>query len=345
MKRIWGKRFNKVRSEMLDPNPSFATRRDFAWRQRKQNPFHGVSEQTSLEKVKRPILLIVICLLIGGSVGLLLFHPFFQVKQLQVSGFQRIVSSEVEDTVNGILAKKHYYVFPGSNFFLLDTEEVQDILLARYPLEEVVVNTVFPNTLTILVEEKVPIAIYDNEKQYFFVDSDGKVIEPLRRVTDDEWYIHKETVTSTVMVTTTLPDGMLARVAKEITEEKEVSRTHIPPVNKLTQELGLYPVIYDQRKKEAGVNSIILEPQYTRAIISWITLLSSYTDVSVLYTYIENVLGDARLKTGEGWEILVRLDRAPEEQFDEFKSLLQGKVNRSALQYVDLRFPGKIYWR
>lgn len=341
-----GRKIEKVRQEILPEQTSVKSRRDFAWNSRKKNPhFASVDQDSHPKKMRRSVLALMFLCFLASSVYLLLFHSFFQIKTISVHGNQRVLSTTIEETAWGILQKDTFVVFPGTNYFLLPTDDIQDILLSRYPLQQVVVSAVFPNTLSILVEERLPAIVYDNGQQYFYLDIEGKVIEPLRHVTDDEWYIEKAVVTSTMMVSTTLPDGTLALIAKEIQEEKEVSRTHVPPTKKLRAEFGLYPVIYDKRMKQGEVNTILLESSYVKSALSWTSFISSYLDSSVSFIFVENIRTDARIKTGEGWDLLVRLDRSPDEQFTELQNVLKTVVDRSTLRYVDLRYPGRMYWQ
>mgnify|MGYP001562090597 FL=1 len=47
----------------------------------------------------------------------------------------------------------------------------------------------------------------------------------------------------------------------------------------------------------------------------------------------------------EGWNLMVDLLNRFDAQTDELNLLLKEKVNRKNLNYIDLYYPGKVFWK
>jgi len=162
---------------------------------------------------------------------------------------------------------------------------------------------------------------------------EGKIVEVLRKVGEDEWQEITKTVTST------------NELGEDIQETKVIERIHRPALNDIIKELGDYPLVYDKRGFTREINTGVLQPKTVQGIITWFNLVNKRTDIPFGYIIIDNELGDAVIKTREGWGILVQLQTDVETQFEELQYLLKNKINRPHLNYIDLRFPGRVYWR
>ena len=55
--------------------------------------------------------------------------------------------------------------------------------------------------------------------------------------------------------------------------------------------------------------------------------------------------GEVTIKTREGWYIISNLTYDIETQFQELIFALDNKIDKDKINYVDLRFFGKIYWQ
>lgn len=274
----------------------------------------------------------VIALTFLGSIGLLLLHPFFQIHSVQIQGLQRIKEGDIRDTVNGILSYKRFFVFPQNNFFVVDINDLHTILEQKFALKKLSISKKFPHTLDIYVEEKLSTIIYDNGEQYSMIDANGKVSEVLRIVDDSEWRVVKKHVTST------------SATGTEVSTEQIISRFHTPNYKKIIAEIGENPLVYDTRNKKVEKGAQILDENTVRAIIQWYEVVKQNTDIPMTYFYLEHEVGDVTIKTSEGWNIKAKLDTNINEQFQTLQYILQQKVKRSELQYIDVRFPGRAFW-
>lgn len=331
IKRKWNRRLKKT-SRFLSHDTSAGVRsdKDFAWKSRKQNPY---ARTDGKEERKIRVQMAIILLSLGGILGVALYHPFFHIKHIRVQGLERIGEQEFTDAVRGIIAYQTFFIFPKKNFFLIDTAEIEEILSSRFPLASIQAELQFPENLHITVEEKVSTLIYDNGKSYSYVGLDGRVIEILRHIGDDEWVIETKTVTST------------DEQGNIYIEEEVINETHFPATDRVVRDFGAYPIVYDQREKQTEINATVLKDTTAKNIFAWFQELSKKTDISFQYMIMENELSDAIIKTGEGWDLKIKLTDSAERQLNDLQLVLREKINRNHLQYIDVRYPGRVYWQ
>ena len=80
-------------------------------------------------------------------------------------------------------------------------------------------------------------------------------------------------------------------------------------------------------------------------ITTWFNTINKQTDIPFGYITIENELGEGVIRTREGWQIKVLIDKKIPEQFEELVYVLKNKVQRPNFNYIDLRYWGKVYWQ
>ena len=276
------------------------------------------------------MLLLTVTLL--GVTGILLYHPFFSIQTVNISGLQRVARAELTDTVHGVLDYRRFFVLPGSSYFMVDTDEVADVLMRKFPLVQVGIQKKFPQTLNISVEEKISTIIYDNGNAYHYLGEHGTVVETLSLVPEHEWQEAYDTAT------TTLADGTV-RVEKKLR-----SRTHTPNVLGIIEQYGDYPIIYDKRDVLPEISASALTEDDALAIIEWFRFLEKRAHVPFGYMSVTDTAGEGFIHTGHNWELRVRLTDL-QSQFDELLFILNEKVDQRNLSYIDLRYPGRVYWQ
>ncbi len=298
LKRQWGKGIQKA-ADFVSLGNDKVSYRDFAWHEKKVNPFIENEGRRWRNKIKIYGLIASLFLFII----IIVFHPFFQIRKISLIGLQRIPESEFRANVEGIINCRHWLILPGKNYFLVDTGELNSILKEKFPLETIVIKKIFPHNLEIQIEEKISTIIYDNGKKYYYLDANGKILEILRQASENE-QLDAESV---------------------------------------KKEMGDYPIIYEKDGSSGSVNDQILDKNTAFGIIQWFNLINKRTSLRLEYITMEGgKAGEGLIKTRRELEIKVRLDKDVENQFAKLQYLLKEKQN---LNYIDLRFLDRVYWR
>ncbi|KKQ28112.1 MAG: hypothetical protein US42_C0002G0067 [Candidatus Magasanikbacteria bacterium GW2011_GWC2_37_14] len=302
--------------------------RKATWQYHKQNSCKIKQKSKIFEKLK--IVLLTVSLF--GTFAILIYHPFFNINKITLQGEERINNDKLQETVKGIINYYHFGILPKKNYFLVNLSEVNDILKERYPIETIATEKIFPNELKITIKEKISQIIYDNGQKYYYLDTIGQVIEPLRLVGDDEW----QKTTSILNSTSTTGTPILV---------EEINKKHTPNVTQIKKEMGDYPIIYDKRTN-IDINQTNLNEQIVSDTISWFNQLNKYTNLKFEYLLIESNPLEGEIITNKGWNIKIRFGNNPENDFVKFQHLLQKEnVDQNNLKYIDLRYLNKIYWQ
>lgn len=293
---------------------------------RYSNPLHQHT------KKRWPLPVLCITLLTLG--GVLVWHPFFSVHLVSVTGATRVPATEVSEAAQGIMDRTRWLVLPGTNYFLIDTTEIADILTQRFPFYSVKLVKQFPSQLDIQVMEKNPVLIFDNGQEYSYIDPSGQVIKVLEKVGDSEWKFKTGAVaaTSTPGATTTL----------EI-----INRWHEPAAKRIATTYGLYPILYQVGGATTTPNSQAVTFEIVTNVRAWQERLdNSLGQPGALFFVQDNERGEGSIRTRAGWILKVRLLDDVEIQAQRLELVLRTlEAQKIKPNYIDVRFEGKVFWQ
>lgn len=330
IRRLFKKRIYRLQNSIDTTFFSANSRKkDFAWGGQRANPH--ITRSRGLGSAYRLKLALFFGLSIT-TVALALYHPGFQLNSVKVDGLVRIEENNITGTALAAMEGHRFFTIPRSNYFFFNIEELKTILIEKLPIEHIVITKKFPNRLLIVVEEKISNIIYDNGKQYAYVDMQGNVVEIRRNVLDAEWDVATKRVTST------------DEQGKEANKEEIISRVHRPDISSVTRELGNLPILYDARGTELKINSKILKDETATAIVDWYNILDKKINLPVSFFEIGDEVGDVLIHTKDGWSVKGRLAQI-EDQSNALNTILKQKISGSKIQYIDVRYDGRIYWK
>jgi cell division septal protein FtsQ len=301
-------------------------RKDFNWNIKEKNPFH-IDTSPSPQRTK--ILLSICVITVCSTIGILLYHPFFRIRTIEVTGLVRISESDFVAGTEAIIDGYKAFIIPRDNYFFLSIRELQQVLITRFILEDVSIIASFPDTLSIAVQEKISTIIYDNGEIYAYMGIDGKIIEEIRKVGENEWFERYHTATST------LPDGSVTST------RTLVRRWHIPPHQKISIELGDYPILYDQ-KPEVG-NIYQFNARELETILQVRELLMQEYNISTQYiSTLDDVT--AAYYTNTGVTIFIDI-REPMSVYQKRLQEIQYNIDIRQQRELDLRYGNRVYVR
>jgi len=145
-------------------------------------------------KKKKPIfrsrffwLGILILLIFGGIFYLICFSSPFQIKEIKISGNsafakasadkQKVSTENLEDVIEEQIEKRILF-FASRSIFLADFPKIKAKISETFPqIAQINLKREFPDTLTAKVEERKPVAVFNQEDLYFFLDKEGVIFE------------------------------------------------------------------------------------------------------------------------------------------------------------------------
>ena len=305
--------------ERLNLRPTLGQGR---WR---RNPYEYTPHHSLKIKIEVTFLIIILLTILG----LCFFHPYFLLRTFTFQGLECIEEKKLLASLEQHLDGKQYFFFSKKNYFATNLQTLRNGLYSDYSFETLFIQKKFPHTLNIVVNEKPPAFIYDNGLTYTLISQTGEKLEFFRNVEENEWQAITKTVTST------------NENGEEETHQEVVSRIHKPNVQTLLVGGKKLPVLYDTRSDAAKI-SIVFSQQVVQGIQKWSNFLENK---AIPLTYIELLDGgeEGYIKTVQGWGIYVKFSDA-DLAFPIFLSILP-EINRSATQYIDMRYLSRVYWK
>ncbi len=151
-------------------------------RQVKQKKIKNEKKLTSLKKY-----LIIFILLIVSCVGIY-FSPVGQKTKQAISEIYQIISEKADLKLKQVNVSGHIRtslntinekvgLSIGTPIFNINLEQIQTNLMDLPWIKTVIVERWLPSSLNIRITEKKPIALWQNNKKYFPINTDGKVIQ------------------------------------------------------------------------------------------------------------------------------------------------------------------------
>lgn len=147
----------------------------------------------------RPLFWIILGLLaIIVILYFILFYSKFQVKNIEISGNEKIKIEDIKNIVLNNLDKKiittGIFNISSKSAFIVDTNTISKNILNTFPkIETIKVQKKLPNSITLKVKERQPFAIFcQNAEKCFSIDQNGIIFEQLKDIPQNMIIISKE---------------------------------------------------------------------------------------------------------------------------------------------------------
>lgn len=143
-------------------------------------------------KTKRFWIFVLFVLILGGLTYLVIFSNLFQVEEIQIKRNQKVKNQDilgiVEPKAERSLRAGSIKVFSSKSLFLINSRDMEEELLARFPqIGEVHIKRGLPRTLVVEVREREPFAeICQPSGECFVVDQEGVAFEKSAILKDEE---------------------------------------------------------------------------------------------------------------------------------------------------------------
>jgi len=296
--------------------------------------------------------------LFAGALGTALlgygiWGPTFALTEVRVIGS---TLPATEETVRAAIATyadaRALGIFPHRNAFLFGTAAAREAVGDKVFLESIELDKKLPGTLEVTIVEKTPKAVLERGGRLYALDANGFLIRELAEREMSEMH--------------DLPPGMDAIAVPGLGAETVVVDTEPAPVT--APNSGTPPSAPTEEKKQSNALPLILdkvvEGQPPDGISdrpgSQSAPASTVAMILEAYGRLPDIIGDTVrwfekgddgksvvVTTGADWKIFLSTALPFDAQADRLAIVLKEKVQDrgSQLEYVDLRYNEKIYFR
>jgi cell division septal protein FtsQ len=242
--------------------------------------------------------------LIGISVYFVFFSQYFAIKNILISGTEKISQDEMRGLLDTQISARRFFVFSQNNIFIFDEKTAEKTISEKYALNFFKINKRLPGTLQISLEEKKPAIIWKTTDKFYLIDWGGAIIS-------------------------------------------EISSEEVPgyPGNQPGAKMA---VVFDDSNASVAVKDEILNSQIIQNINYLQNNLPQTTGLQIsnmaMASHDDPTI---RCATDEGWEAYFSLASDLSTQINKLKIFLEqkNKDERRGLQYIDLRFEDRVYYK
>lgn len=242
----------------------------------------------------------------------LLTSDYFSIRTIDITDNERVDSAEIRGVIQEVMDKRRFFVLKQNNLFLFDKKSAIEKLSGNYLFEDIQIKKKLFGTIEVVVSEKNNGVIWSTANEQYYLDLKGVVI---RQLAETDLVIERV-------------DDATDVVRSEVSSSK-------------------YPLIYDQSDATVKLGDIVTSSELVEFVISLQNELDLGSDFEVShYVIIRPFFPEITLITKEGWEARFKLGDDAVKQARVLNSLLQQKIrDRSNLNYIDLRFGEKVFYK
>jgi cell division septal protein FtsQ len=164
---------------------------------------------------------ILLLFLGSGIFYLIYFSSFFQVKEIEISGNQKVSSENIRNLIEEKLKGK-VLSFSTRSIFSVNLNQINALIMGNFPqISRIDLKINLPHTIIATVEERKPIAVFSGGGKYFFLDKEGIIFEEISEPEKEITKIKNRTLTDDFKLGEKLIEkGVLSQILKIESELK-----------------------------------------------------------------------------------------------------------------------------
>ncbi len=296
--------------------------------------------------VKASIFLVAIAIIIAILSYLSKLESFL-IKEIQISETVHVNNEEIKNEIESLISGSYFFLFPKRNFLIYPRDEIyQNIYDNSVAISEVKINIESGNKLNIEIKEHDPVAKWCVEhedvtsdvadsKDCFLINRDGLVYGLYNPFAELENPLIFE-VRGNISIDSNSEDGEVAiNIATNIDVDSKLQNTDLKEVE--SERVENWPI---------GVNYI--EAELFKNIQIFVGLINDNLNIKTIYIKTED-FESFQIRSTTGPFIWISKFDNPERIFSNLKTVMENEeINKAQfknLEYVDLRFDNRIYYK
>jgi len=307
-------------------------------RQRKQE------RSGRLQKILNRFYMIIIFGTLIWLAYFILFTPIFKIKEIELINGQEIEHNELSKVINNFLDAKKYKFLLKRNFFVLNKLELEKRLREEFFLSLLVIEKDFPNKLIINFKERASSFNLCLADECFRVDYLGNVLAKIEGNKMGEgmllvsYRLESESTRPTSPASeldggranSTNGEDEIASLASNslaMTDREQEFPKITPGVTKIPKKrvmaiLDLYEIINKRSSRGVAIESMEIYD-------------------------IDGLINKIVVNTKDGFQVFFNEEENLSEQVDNLFLILSREIksNIKNIEYIDLRFGDKIYYK
>lgn len=262
--------------------------------------------------LKLNFFLLGIFLFLGGVVGFF-YIPKFRIGEISIEGANVLDKEQLKEEIAGWLKGKFFKIFPYNNIFIFPQAGITAGLLQKFPvLKKISFTRDFSRKLSVLVGERKAEALWCLNKTSTSPDSGEPASTSASQGGDSCAFVDE--------------NGFIFQPAPSFSG-------------------GIFLKFFDEREKTSDIGEEMISASEFQKLLSFKEFLNQNNmDVSQI---VLKDNGEYEVNLKEGWHILLNSKNEPNLSFNNLKLILDSNIKekRPRLEYVDLRFGNKVFFK
>lgn len=278
----------------------------------------------------RLLFLLSFFLFLGALLYFVFFFGYFQIKKVNFSGHSEVALETLQNFFEKFEHKKTGFLKLNENIIFFNSKSFKNDLQSQFlQIKEVKINRIWPNELKITIEERQPTAVFC----------------PLFFKRENTENINEE------------------KIASQTEEFKELSQkvfwSEITSENCFYIDLGGFAFaeasfilggrlanIFENKQQASILGKNVISKEMVTFLNDVQRGLLSM-DIETYKFFVNKKDKEVDILTKDGWTLYVSTDQEVANQLLVLKRSLEEKIKEdiSLLQYIDLRVPGRIYYK
>jgi len=155
--------------------------------------------------LRRVIFWIIFLIIILFVLWNFIFYSGLQIKNIIISGNEKIQSADIENFVFKIIDKKFLdiggFKLSSQNIFLVDTGNLEKNILKEFPIiKKLRIDKKLPQTLILGIEERKTLGVFCNDEKCFLIDENGIIFESFLGAPENVTVVRQTLVDNNVFI-------------------------------------------------------------------------------------------------------------------------------------------------
>jgi len=249
---------------------------------------------------------------------LLFWSNIFKINNIKVEGASSISSEEITSIIQNQMAQSRLGVLSQSNLFIFSSKMAENEIKNRYVVEDVKVSKWPLKTLKIKLAEKANVLTWITDNHYYYLDPNGLATKEV------------------LVANLTLGEGEAPPKDSSTTGENLID------LSALDQSL---PLVYDLTNTAVKVKDQVLSADMIKFISSVNQKLPNNDLKIVSFQIPERGGSGVQVKTNKGYDIYFDNQEDLDRQLANLNLVIKEKIKDKKINYIDLRFKDRVYYK
>lgn len=126
---------------------------------------------------RNKLILVAVALTCVGLMYFLFFSPVFAIKQVSVSGLNKIETANIHKIIDAFRSDRVFFIFSRNNFWLFNQSALSRLVGQSYYLDKLEVKRIFPNKISVMIKERSAVVNWTVGGACLHLDNTGTAIE------------------------------------------------------------------------------------------------------------------------------------------------------------------------